>query len=287
METLIKKKNYLAILCGDRSFGGKVRNVLSNAGYRTKLFRSPERLLAWVNHNPVDVILVGSHQQEARPLAISQIRMRFPLLPILLVADECGIEVIRESLQNGANHFVGDLSDPTVLTSTIDRLIQFRLEYLRYMQVVPHLRTTLELELPSRIELLGGAVFYLTEELFKHGIINLHQINAKIALVEALTNAMEHGNKFDPKKKVYVRAELNYEQAKFDIRDQGKGFDFEALPDPTQKQNLYRPRGRGVFMMRQFMDEVIFHPPGNHVTLIKKRATDGTLPRPYPWERRL
>ena len=129
-------------------------------------------------------------------------------------------------------------------------------------------------------------MFYLTEEMFKHGIISLNQINVKVALVEALTNAMEHGNGLDPEKKVHVQAEYDHDQAVIHIVDEGRGFDIESLPDPTHEKNRFRPRGRGVFMMRQFMDEVTFHKPGNHVTLAKKRTAENMLLRPYPWERR-
>jgi len=252
-----------------------------------KIFLSRTRLLHYLEQNPADVVLVTLNKQVDHAAAISKIRHRFPLIPILLLADGCTSQAIRESIRNGANHFVGGLENAASIITTIDRLVQFRLEHLRYVKVLPYLTSTLEFTLPSNLELLGGAVFYLTEELFRHGIISISQINAKIALVEALTNAMEHGNKFDPNKFVHVRAAYNSEQAVFDIRDEGEGFDFESIPDPTKKENLYRPRGRGVFMMRQFMDEVIFHPPGNHVTLIKKRSTEEATPRPYPWERRV
>ena len=295
MTTIIKnptiKGNHLkqariVVLCEDRTNAQKIRQTFEPTGYALKLFHSNHRLLTWLSQHPADLVLIDAGDGAHTPEKIFQIRNRFPLMPILLVANGCDRRVLERSIQAGANHFVGDISEPKQVAAVIDRLLQFRLEHLRYVKVLPHMKTTLRLELPSDLELLGGTVYYLTEELFKHGLISLEQINVKIALVEALTNAMEHGNKFDPNKKVYVQADFDYEKAVFDIRDEGEGFDFEGLPDPTQKEFLYKPRGRGVYMMRQFMDEVIFHPPGNRVTLIKRRAVNEALPRPYPWERR-
>ncbi len=280
------KQAHIVVLCEDRTNAHKIRKTFEPTGYGLKLFHSNHRLLTWLSQHPADLVLINANDAAHTPEKISQIRNRFPLMPILLVANGCDRHVLERSIQAGANHFVGDISEPKQVAAVIDRLLQFRLEHLRYVKVLPHMKTTLQLELPSQLELLGGTVYYLTEELFKHGLISLEQINVKIALVEALTNAMEHGNKFDPNKKVFIRAEFDAEKATFDIRDEGEGFDFEHLPDPTQKEFLYRPRGRGVYMMRQFMDEVIFHPPGNRVTLIKRRAVKEALPRPYPWERR-
>ncbi len=285
-EPRAPEKVQIAVLCRDHRYSHKIRQLFAGNGYAVKTFHSLLRMLAWLNRHPADVVLVSAYAKAHTPMHIRQIRSRYPLLPILLLADGCSPELLQRAIQSGANHFVGDLSQREQVAGAVERLLQFRLEHLRYIKVLPHMKSTVELELPSDLELLGGAVYYLTEELFKHGLISLEQINVKIALVEALTNAIEHGNRFDKKKKVSVRATFDPERAVFDIRDEGKGFDFRALPDPTQKEFLFRPRGRGVYMMRQFMDEVIYHEPGNHVTLIKKRAVDQVLPRPFPWERR-
>ena len=251
-----------------------------------KVFQAGNRFNAWHAQNSVDAVVVALHDNEPPGALIASLRVRFPLLPILAVADGSASQDIKAALRSGANHFVHDLRDENVLKDTIGRLLQFRMDQLRYTQVVPYIRTRLESELPSELHLLGGMVFYLTEEMFKHGIISLNEINAKIALVEALTNAMEHGNKLDPNKKVRIVAEFSHEQAVFTIADEGEGFNYKKVKDPTDKKNLFHPRGRGIFMMRQFMDEVKYFAPGNKVVLVKKRCGDAIMPRPYPWERR-
>lgn len=276
----------LALLYKDRRSGFALRDRLLEDNYQVKLFRSIGRMVSWLDRNPVQTVLVDLADENHSPQYIARIREKFPLIPILALADGADSECLKDSIKNGANHFVLDPTDSASLVGTIEHLITFRMEYIRYAQVVPYIKTRLESSLPSQLQLLGGIVFYLTEEMFKHGIISLNQINVKVALIEALTNAMEHGNGLDREKKVHVQADYNHDKAVIQIVDDGKGFDFKVLQDPTHKENIYRPRGRGVFMMRQFMDEVIFHEPGNHVTLVKKRSAENMLLRPYPWERR-
>ena len=98
-----------------------------------------------------------------------------------------------------------------------------------------------------------------------------------IALREALANAIIHGNESDPGKRVLVRcythAELGMLVA---IRDEGKGFDPDELPDPTHAERIHLHHGRGVYMMRELMDQVLHRKGGREVVLYKKTTKDGT-----------
>jgi serine/threonine-protein kinase RsbW len=80
----------------------------------------------------------------------------------------------------------------------------------------------------------------------------------RLALNEAVTNAIIHGNKNDPSKKVYVRAIRNENGLIISVKDEGEGFDVDNIPDPTDKNNLLKPSGRGIFLIRQQADEVSF-----------------------------
>jgi len=93
----------------------------------------------------------------------------------------------------------------------------------------------------------------------------------KLALEEALVNAMKHGNQMDASKRVFIHYQLTPER--FDIRicDEGQGFDPEEVPDPMAAENLERSCGRGLLLMRHYMTEVRFHPPGNHLSMSKIR----------------
>ena len=94
-------------------------------------------------------------------------------------------------------------------------------------------------------------------------------LHTHLALEEALANAVKHGNKYDSKKTVHVKYEVDAEGMVATIQDEGEGFDQSAIPDPTDEENLDRPNGRGVFLMDQFMDSVDYNDIGNRVTLRK------------------
>ena len=92
-----------------------------------------------------------------------------------------------------------------------------------------------------------------------------------MAVREAAVNAVLHGNEYDPTKKISVSLENTGAALVISISDQGKGLDPDSLPDPLAPENLLRGTGRGIFLIRSFMDEVHFRQlhPGTELTLIK------------------
>jgi serine/threonine-protein kinase RsbW len=96
-----------------------------------------------------------------------------------------------------------------------------------------------------------------------------------MAVREAAVNAVLHGNSYDPEKRITASFENNGESLVIRIADQGKGLDPETLPDPLAPENLLRGSGRGIFLIRSFMDEVHFKQlhPGTELTLIKHLGT--------------
>ena len=99
--------------------------------------------------------------------------------------------------------------------------------------------------------------------------------NVGMVIREAAVNAIIHGNQYDPKKRVQVTFELTSEAFTVTIADQGPGIDVDSIPDPLAAENLLRSSGRGIFLMRAFMDEVHFRQlsPGTEITLTKHRTT--------------
>ena len=91
--------------------------------------------------------------------------------------------------------------------------------------------------------------------------------NIMIAVTEAVNNAIKHGSKNDSTKNVCLFLTLDESTIKFRIEDTGEGFDFEHLPDPTSPENLEKPGGRGIFLMKHLSDEVDFREGGRVVEL--------------------
>lgn len=91
--------------------------------------------------------------------------------------------------------------------------------------------------------------------------------NIMIAVTEAVNNAIKHGNKNDKSKNVALTLRLQDHHISFEIEDEGPGFDFHNLPDPTAPENISKPGGRGIFLMRHLCDEVHFRQEGQVVEL--------------------
>jgi len=91
--------------------------------------------------------------------------------------------------------------------------------------------------------------------------------NIMVAVTESVNNAIRHGNHNDKKKNVYLSLSLNDNLIKFIIKDEGLGFDFHNLPDPTSPENIDKPSGRGIFLMKHLSDEVNFKENGSRVEL--------------------
>lgn len=93
----------------------------------------------------------------------------------------------------------------------------------------------------------------------------------RLALDEALANAVRHGNCNDSSKKVTVEYEIDDKQIRISVADEGCGFKPDAIPDCTKNENLTRPSGRGVMLIKSFMTSVSFNARGNCITMIKRR----------------
>jgi serine/threonine-protein kinase RsbW len=91
--------------------------------------------------------------------------------------------------------------------------------------------------------------------------------NIMIAVTEAVNNAIKHGNSGDRTKNVFLSLSLNDSLIKFVIKDEGNGFDYQNLPDPTAPENLEKIGGRGIFLMKHLSDEVQFKEAGRIVEL--------------------
>lgn len=94
-----------------------------------------------------------------------------------------------------------------------------------------------------------------------------------MALEEAIMNAIKHGNQRDPSKSVTVLAKLSDKQFYINVKDEGPGFNPEDVPDPTLDDNLTKPSGRGLMLMKVYMDEVLYSEKGTRVELLKSRDT--------------
>ena len=131
-----------------------------------------------------------------------------------------------------------------------------------------------ERHIPTDLEVASRVLSQILEKLqqFQWGQRDLFGIH--LALEEALVNAMKHGNRMDPGKQVHIWCRISRDEFHIRITDQGTGFNPEDVPDCTAPENLERPCGRGLMLMRNFMSEVAYNEKGNQVTMCKYRSSE-------------
>ncbi len=94
----------------------------------------------------------------------------------------------------------------------------------------------------------------------------------RLALEETMVNAHKHGNGGDPDKQIVITYNIDRERATVRVRDEGSGFDPDSIPDPTVPDRISLPSGRGIMLMRVYLDEVVYNERGNEVQLVKERS---------------
>jgi len=119
------------------------------------------------------------------------------------------------------------------------------------------------IQFPSKIENIS-IIERLVDELTQQYQINSEIYgNMLVSMVEAVNNAIIHGNKLDETKTVTVEYELENNVFSFSIKDEGNGFDYKNLPDPTSPENIEKPHGRGIFLISHLVDELHFEDNGS------------------------
>jgi len=131
---------------------------------------------------------------------------------------------------------------------------------------------TVEQSLDSTLESVDSAEELVVEVAKRAGFGEEELMKIGMAVRESMVNAVVHGNRYNANKKVRFRVQRNAEKLAVRIADEGEGFDLSQLPDPVAPENLMRASGRGIFLIRSFMDEVELRRPetgGTEITLVK------------------
>jgi CheY-like chemotaxis protein len=229
---------------------------------------------------------------------VEVIRERYPQIPVILMTAFGSEDIAIRALQKGAASYVPKKSLERELANTLDSVQTAAKAGQQHQQLLDSLR---ELEAQFALEsdpaLVPALVAYLQDQFMRMKLCDpTSRIRIGIALEEALLNGIYHGNlevnselrQNEEKafhqaardrrlqapyadRRLRVRAKLSRTQAEWVITDEGPGFDPSKLPDPTDPANLGRVGGRGLLLIRTFLDEVRFNEKGNEVTLIKRR----------------
>jgi CheY-like chemotaxis protein/anti-sigma regulatory factor (Ser/Thr protein kinase) len=254
--------------------------------------------LAKLARRPADLVVTDLLMPEINGLQlVAAMREKYPRIPVILMTSQGSEEIAVQALQQGAASYVPKKLLLRYLWETVAKVLKAAVEdrgQARLLQCMLRTESTFHLENDSA--LFDPLVRYLQEETIRLGVCAAaDRVRVGIALEEALANALYHGNleiaselRGTPgygdlilqrrsqapyqQRCIEVEARITRSEAAFTIRDEGSGFDPRALPDPTDPANIEKTSGRGIFLMRAFMDEVIYNDVGNAVALVKRRV---------------
>jgi serine/threonine-protein kinase RsbW len=140
---------------------------------------------------------------------------------------------------------------------------------------ITKLMNKLSRHIPSKLENVAPFIREVLELLESGQLSEEEAFPVKLSLEEALTNAIRHGNKLNPDLFVDVDLDLSPEKVVVSVKDEGSGFDVAQIVDPTAGANVQKPGGRGVFLIKELMDEVSYFDGGRGVKMVRffgKRA---------------
>ncbi|MFO1042358.1 MAG: response regulator [Planctomycetaceae bacterium] len=229
---------------------------------------------------------------------LMKLKENYSHVPVIIATAEGSEELAVTALQHGAASYV----PKTLMARDLNRVVDTVLSASKDRRKTDAVQTSLIgqkllFSFPTDRRLIGPAVNNLQDFGVRFGIFNdRERTRVGVALEEAFLNAIIHGNLEVSSKlrdaddgsyekliavrmgqspyrdrRVKVLAKFSQTEARFVIRDEGNGFDVSKLPDPTDPENMARAHGRGVLLIRTFMDDVRYNRKGNQVTLIKCR----------------
>ena len=201
---------------------------------------------------------------------ISERNRKRLVVPIVVSSEEAHHSGVIKAFKLGAANCLRKPYDKEELRGIVEKTLGYKLRFVEDMRVLPFVRERVEFELPSDLSLMNGVLHYLIERAAALGIIKPDSSNLFIALDEAFVNAVKHGNRNDPGKLVRITADLSPKEARFTIEDEGEGFRVTEIPDPRDPANLFKSSGRGVLLIYNIMDEVMYNERGNRLTMIKR-----------------
>jgi len=125
------------------------------------------------------------------------------------------------------------------------------------------------LNLPTDVAMMSvvdAVVTHIAQDMgFESDVVEM----ISVSIIEGCMNAVKHGNKYDTNKRVHVRVEFDSTTLKVVVKDEGVGFNPQAVADPLSGDNLFRDHGRGLLMIRFYMDEVSYNDDGTELTMVK------------------
>ena len=265
------EKRRILIVDANEELRTLLSRVLADFGHEVVATGNREEALARDDLEDFDLVISDlTDDDEGGVQIVSELKRKSLLVPVVVSSDETHPAGVVKAFKMGAANYVRRPYRREELRDIVEKTLSYKLRFIEDVKVLPFVHEKIEFELPSDLSLMNGVLHYLHERVVQLGIINPERSNLFIALDEAFVNAVKHGNRQDPHKLVRITADLSAQEARFTVEDEGEGFRLNEIPDPTDPANLFKTSGRGVLLIYNIMDEVMYNERGNRLTMIKR-----------------
>ncbi len=261
------KKAKILIIDHDATSRATLKRMLSGGQHQVIAVPNTQQALEKLSREDFDLVIGDLAGCDDHLQLIAEIGKKAHM-PVIVSAT-ADATAVRKAFKLGAVNYLLHPYDQGELEKIVEKALAYKLRRRQTATLPPRAQETIEIEMPSDIRYLDSVLSYLVERTASFGIIHPDSSNMFVALDEALANAIRHGNRNDPARTVYIRAELSPKEARFTIRDEGEGFDQASIPDPLNPDNLFKTSGRGMMLINHIMDEVHYNERGNEITLVK------------------
>lgn len=219
------------------------------------------------------VLLVARRGGDLDIPELRRLRLDFPQLVILSVLEACDQQSSLRLHSIGVHEILLPPFDRINLTREITSALPNVPNFKRHPDLMRRSSVRMDFLIPSDLTYVIGVNYQISNLLKEFGYPPQDtRVNIPLACDEAITNAIIHGNRSNPDKKVSIQIYVSPNRFRIRVRDEGDGFEVDRVVDPTRGDALLRPSGRGVYLMRNIMDSVDFKENGRVVELEKKNA---------------
>ena len=219
------------------------------------------------------VLLVERRGVDLDVHELRKLRLEFPQLVILAVLESCDQQSALRLHSIGVHDILLPPFERINLTREINSALPNVPNFKRHPDLARRSSVRMDFLIPSDLAYVIGVNYQISNLLKEFGFPPQDtRVNIPLACDEAITNAIIHGNRSDPDKKVSIQLYVSPNRFRIRVRDEGEGFEVERVADPTRGEALLRASGRGVYLMRNIMDSVEFKEGGRVVELEKKNA---------------
>lgn len=277
-----------------------VTRMLEEVGLEVRTATDGADAIEQISGAAPDLVLTDMQMPQVDGLGLVQHMMdAFPTIPVIVMTAFGSEELAVKALQVGAATYVPKQNLARDLISTVKNVLAVaRAKHVSRAVLGSMTRSETDYVLSNTLEGLDALLGVVKDQLRQFRLFGEHDIlRVGTALYESLVNAIEHGNlevqsiqrdmphreyrsmleersQTSPyrTRHVYLTVAISRTAVTFTVRDEGPGFDTNQLPDPTAPENVAKVNGRGLFLIRTFMDEIQFNAKGNEVTMTKRRG---------------